>query len=143
MIQYDHSYELRVWHGHAFYYVHGGIHLELNFMFFFNSLLCKIRVSYKIKENIQISHIPVILLTAKTTVGDQVQGLDSGADAYVTKPFEPQYLKALIASQLRNRAKVRAMLSESTDVEELEEDVLSPQDNAFMTELYQLMEKEL
>lgn len=97
----------------------------------------------KMKENIQMSHIPVILLTAMATVEDQVQGLDSGADAYVTKPFEPQYLKALIASQLRNRAKVRAMLSESTDVEELEEDVLSPQDNAFMTELYQLMEKEL
>ena len=35
------------------------------------------------------------------------------------------------------------MLSESTDVQELEEDVLSPQDNAFMTELYQLMENEL
>ena len=97
----------------------------------------------KMKENIQMSHIPVILLTAMATVEDQVQGLDSGADAYVTKPFEPQYLKALIASQLRNRAKVRTMLIESTDVEELEEDVLSPQDNAFMTELYQLMENEL
>ena len=97
----------------------------------------------KMKENIQMSHIPVILLTAMATVEDQVQGLDSGADAYVTKPFEPQYLKALIASQLRNRAKVRTMLSESTDVQELEEDVLSPQDNAFMTELYQLMENEL
>ena len=97
----------------------------------------------KMKENIQLSHIPVILLTAMATVEDQVHGLESGADAYVVKPFEPQCLKALIASQLRNRAKVRTMLSESTDVEELEEDVLSPQDNAFMTELYQLMEKEL
>lgn len=97
----------------------------------------------KMKENIQMSHIPVILLTAMATVEDQVQGLDSGADAYVTKPFEPQYLKALIASILRNRAKVRTILSESTDVEEIEDDVLSPQDNAFMTELYQLMEKEL
>ena len=97
----------------------------------------------KIKENIQLSHIPVILLTAMATVEDQVAGLDSGADAYVTKPFEPQYIKALIASQIKNREKARTMLSESTDVEEIEEDVLSPQDNAFMTELYQLMEKEL
>ena len=96
-----------------------------------------------IKENIQISHIPVILLTAKATVGDQVQGLDSGADAYVTKPFEPQYLLALIQSQLRNREKIREMLSRATDVETLEEDALSPQDSAFMTELYQLMENEL
>lgn len=97
----------------------------------------------QIKENIQISHIPVILLTAKATVEDQVQGLDCGADAYVTKPFEPQYLLALIQSQLKNREKVRAMLSRSTDVDELESDALSPQDNAFMTELYQLMENEL
>lgn len=97
----------------------------------------------RIKENIQMSHVPVILLTAMATVEDKVAGLDSGADAYVTKPFEPQYLMALVASQIRNREKVRAMLFDSTDVQELEENVLSPQDNAFMTELYQLMEKEL
>ena len=97
----------------------------------------------KIKENIQMSHIPVILLTAKAMVEDQVMGLDCGADAYVTKPFEPQYIMALISSQLRNREKVRSMLSQSTDTEEIEENALSPQDNAFMTELYQLMEKEL
>ena len=96
-----------------------------------------------IKENIQISHIPVILLTAKATVGDQVQGLDSGADAYVTKPFEPQYLLALIQSQLKNREKIKDILGKATDVETLEEDALSPQDSAFMTELYQLMENEL
>ena len=97
----------------------------------------------KIKENIQMSHIPVILLTAKAMVEDQVQGLDCGADAYVTKPFEPQYMMALISSQLRNREQVRSVLTHSTDTEEIEENALSPQDNAFMTELYQLMEKEL
>ena len=97
----------------------------------------------QIKDNIQISHIPVILLTAKATVDDQVQGLDSGADAYVTKPFEPQYLLALIQSQLKNREKIKDILGRATDVENLEEDALSPQDSAFMTELYQLMENEL
>lgn len=96
-----------------------------------------------IKDNMQMSHIPVILLTAKATVADQVQGLDCGADAYVTKPFEPQYLLALIHSQLKNRENIRAILSKVTDVEELEENALSPQDNAFMNELYQLMENEL
>ena len=97
----------------------------------------------QIKDNMQLSHIPVILLTAKATVDDQVHGLDCGADAYVTKPFEPQYILALISSQIKNREKVRTLLSEVTDVENLEEDTLSPQDNAFMTELYQLMENEL
>ena len=98
---------------------------------------------HRIKDNIQLSHVPVILLTAKATVVDQVQGLDCGADAYVTKPFEPQYLLALIQSQLKNREKIRSILSKVTDVEELEDDALSPQDSAFMNELYQLMENEL
>ena len=97
----------------------------------------------QIKENIQISHIPVILLTAKATVDDQVEGLDSGADAYVTKPFEPQYLMALLQSQLKNREKIKDILNRATDVENIEDDALSPQDSAFMNELYQLMENEL
>lgn len=97
----------------------------------------------QIKDNIQLSHIPVILLTAKANVEDQVQGLDCGADAYVTKPFEPHYLVALVQSQLKNREKVRQMLSRSTDLDEIGKDALTPQDNAFMTELYQLMENEL
>ena len=97
----------------------------------------------QIKENIQLSHIPVILLTAKSTVADQVEGLGCGADAYVTKPFEPEYLLALIDSQLRNREKIRTMLVESTDVTGLEENTLPPQDSAFMNELYLLMENEM
>ena len=97
----------------------------------------------QIKDNIQISHIPVILLTAKATVEDQVQGLGCGADAYVTKPFEPQYLLALVQSQLSNRERIRSILAESTAVESLEDNALSPQDSTFMRELYQLMEDEL
>lgn len=96
-----------------------------------------------IKNNLQLCHIPVILVTAKGTVEEQVEGLDTGADAYVTKPFEPVYLLALIKSQLRNREKVQLLLSESTKTEKIDKNILSPQDNAFMTELYHLMETEL
>lgn len=97
----------------------------------------------QIKEDLQLCHIPVILVTAKATVENQVEGLNTGADAYVTKPFEPNYLLALIKSQLKNREKVRSLLSRSTQTDEIEENVLSPQDNTFMTELYHLMENEL
>lgn len=97
----------------------------------------------KIKEDLQLCHIPVVLLTAKVTVESQVEGLNIGADAYVTKPFEPDYLLALINSQLKNREKIRNLLHQSTQTDKIEENVLSPKDNAFMTELYQLMEKEL
>ncbi|MDD2727000.1 MAG: response regulator, partial [Proteiniphilum sp.] len=96
-----------------------------------------------IKEDIQLCHIPVVLITAKATVEDQVEGLNTGADAYVTKPFDPNYLLALLKSQLSNREKIRNLLGKTTKTERITENVLSPQDNAFMTDLYQLMEMEL
>lgn len=100
--------------------------------------LCK-----QIKEDMQLCHIPVILVTAKSTVTNQIEGLNTGANAYVTKPFEPSYLLALIKSQLHNRDAIRNMLSENTHINEVDTEVLSPQDNAFMTEMYRLMENEL
>lgn len=97
----------------------------------------------EIKQDIQLSHIPVILVTAKVTAENQVEGLNVGADAYVTKPFEPAVLSALIQSQLKNRERVRKLLSTSTTTEEVVVDVLSAQDKHFMEELYKLMEEEL
>ena len=97
----------------------------------------------EIKADLQLCHVPVILLTARTSVDEQVKGLNTGADAYVTKPFDPDYLLALVRSQLDNRAKVRSLLGQSTQTDALPEDTLLPQDEAFMTDLYKLMENEL
>ena len=52
--------------------------------------LCK-----AVKGELQLSHIPVVLVTAKVAVENQVEGLGVGADAYVTKPFQPAYLLGL------------------------------------------------
>ncbi|MCD8194310.1 MAG: response regulator, partial [Tannerellaceae bacterium] len=97
----------------------------------------------EIKDDLQLCHIPVILVTAKATVQNQVEGLNCGADAYVTKPFDPTYLLALINSQLENREKIRNLLGKATQTDTIEPNILSPQDNAFMTDLYRLMENEL
>lgn len=99
--------------------------------------LCK-----KIKENISFCHIPIILLTAKNLIEERIEGLELGANAYVSKPFDPLYLQAVIKSQLKNRDLMRNMLSTSTQTSQIEQ-ILSPQDEAFMKELYNLMEKEL
>ena len=57
----------------------------------------------KIKEDLKTSHIPVLMLTAKAMSSDKVKGIDSGADAYLNKPFEMKllrsYLKRLIESR--------------------------------------------
>ena len=97
----------------------------------------------RIKGDLQLSHIPVVLVTAKVAVENQVQGLGKGADAYVTKPFQPAYLMALVKSLLDNRDKIRRQLGSVTTTEEIAPEVLSPRDSAFMKELYELMEKEL
>lgn len=98
----------------------------------------------EIKQDIQLCHIPVILVTAKITADNQVEGLSVGADAYVTKPFEPAVLSALIQSQLKNRDRVRKLLTKATNMEEEGVDnALSEQDKHFMEELYKLMEEEL
>jgi DNA-binding response OmpR family regulator len=98
----------------------------------------------EIKQDIQLCHIPVILVTAKITADNQVEGLNVGADAYVTKPFEPAVLSALIQSQLKNRDRVRKLLTKATTTEEEGVDnALSEQDKHFMEELYKLMEEEL
>ena len=95
----------------------------------------------ELKSNIQLSHVPVILVTAVGTIQQQVHGLDIGADAYVTKPFDPDYLKALVKSQLENRQRVRNLLNAATKTSEI--DNLSIRDRAFLDDLYGLMEKEL
>ena len=100
--------------------------------------LCK-----EIKQDIQLCHIPVILVTAKTTTENQVEGLNSGADAYVTKPFTPKVLLAMINSQLTNREKTKTILTNATETDKNVEEVLSPQDKLFMDELYHMMEQEL
>ena len=100
--------------------------------------LCK-----AVKADLQLSHIPVVLVTAKVAVENQVQGLREGADAYVTKPFQPAYLLALVKSLLDNRKKLHKQLGSITTTEDIEPEALSPRDAAFMKELYELMEKEL
>ena len=60
-----------------------------------------------VKKNHDISHIPVILLTAKSSIDDQVKGMEYGADDYITKPFNSSYLKTKIAALIKRRELLR------------------------------------
>ena len=67
-----------------------------------------------IKGDLEMSHIPVVLLTA---LGDEIEGLEIGADAYITKPFSVGILKATIKNLLANRALLRQVYNSIEDEE--------------------------
>ncbi len=97
-----------------------------------------------LKEDVAYCHIPVILLTAKASLDERIEGLNVGADAYVTKPFEPAYLLALIRSMLDNRQRVQHLLVSTVSVPKTEtESSLSPQDADFMQKFYDYMSEHL
>lgn len=60
-----------------------------------------------LKTNLSTCDIPVILLTAKATLTDKIEGLENGADAYIEKPFSMNHLVTQIESLLNNRKKMR------------------------------------
>ena len=68
--------------------------------------LCK-----EVKSDIELSHIPIIFLTAKNDIDSKINGLKYGAEAYVEKPFSFSYLKEQILSLLNNRRREREAFS--------------------------------
>lgn len=54
-----------------------------------------------------LSHVPLVILSARTAIEDRVEGLQSGADAYVTKPFTMSYLRAVIERLLKGKTELR------------------------------------
>ena len=56
------------------------------------------QVCSQLKSNLATSHIPVVLLTAKSGAGAKLEGLETGADSFLAKPFNPHELRA----QVRN-----------------------------------------
>jgi YesN/AraC family two-component response regulator len=75
---------------------------------------------HKLKSEVLTQHIPIILLTSEDSVEQQVDGLNSGADGYITKPFSNDILKAKIASLLKNielqRMHIRATILKNEDI---------------------------
>ncbi len=75
----------------------------------------------KIKSDFRTSHIPIIILTAKTSDEHKVMGIKAGADQYITKPFNIQYLSESIRTQLKNRQLLKRHFNVSDENEELPE----------------------
>jgi signal transduction histidine kinase/DNA-binding response OmpR family regulator/ligand-binding sensor domain-containing protein len=93
----------------------------------------------EIRRNFDTSHIPVIMLTANDTIDQQIEGLSTGADAYLTKPFEIKLLDAVLNSILENRKALRNKFKGIESPENLEK-TLPQRDIDFITGLKQFIE---
>lgn len=92
----------------------------------------------KIKNNINISHVPVILLTAKTDTESKIKGLEAGADAYIEKPFSPFHLKAQLLNLLKKRESQQKAYA-STPLSDLHSAVHNKLDEEFMNKCSEII----
>ena len=99
--------------------------------------LCKL-----IKSKLDYSHIPVILLTAKTNIQSKIEGLELGADAYIEKPFSVGYLQACIANLINSREKLRQAFAQSPFVA-ANTMALTKADEEFMKKLNEIIQNNL
>ncbi len=95
-----------------------------------------------IKTDEKTSHIPVILLTALAGDADRIVGLETGADDYLTKPFNPKELKIRVKNLIETRRALREKFSEKTFIVPGEISVTS-RDQAFMERVLGVMEKNI
>ncbi len=101
----------------------------------------------KIKGDLNTSHIPIILLTAKQAIESKLEAMKEGVDSYITKPFSAAYLKARVENLLAQRKKLQALYcqslmavgSENTTPQEVKTFLTEP-DQQFMEKLMELME---
>lgn len=96
-----------------------------------------------VKNSMDWSHIPVILLTAKTAIESRLQAMQYGADDYVTKPFEPEYLQARVRNILTQRDHLEHSYRQRLmRLESQKTDAPIPGD-AFLAKLLTVMERHL
>lgn len=96
----------------------------------------------RMRENMPTSHIPFILLTAKTDDPSKIKGMECGADIYIEKPFSIQYLEACVRNQVTMRAMLRQRYS-SLPLTPITDVVNTNVDNRFLQTMTNIIEANL
>jgi signal transduction histidine kinase/ligand-binding sensor domain-containing protein/DNA-binding response OmpR family regulator len=99
----------------------------------------------QIKNEVTTSHIPVVLLSAKYSIESQIEGLRYGADHYITKPFNNEFLIASIDNLLQQRKKLFNALVEKKKTIELSPEpiVITSKDESFLKEVIKVVEAKM
>ncbi|HKJ42905.1 MAG TPA: response regulator, partial [Sunxiuqinia sp.] len=103
-----------------------------------------IQLLEQIKNNFDTSHIPVVLLTAKSSVESKIEGLRYGADAYMTKPFNNEQLKAQLQNLMHQRILLRERYAQQISDEEIAHDLsITDPDAEFLNQVRDIIEANL
>jgi signal transduction histidine kinase/ligand-binding sensor domain-containing protein/CheY-like chemotaxis protein len=98
----------------------------------------------KLKNDLQTSHIPIILLTAKSSVESQIEALRYGADLYIVKPFHLNYVRAAITNLITSRKKLFEQLAENNGQKVFSlapgEVMITAKDEIFLKEVITIVE---
>ncbi len=98
----------------------------------------------KVKHNYNTSHIPIIMTTALGTDADRIAGLDTGADAYVTKPFNMEVLRSTANSLLTNRIKVQGKFAAKNIADEnIEKREIQSADDYLLTRVIKVINEHI
>ncbi|ACT93169.1 histidine kinase [Dyadobacter fermentans DSM 18053] len=98
-----------------------------------------LEVCNRLKKSDTTSHIPVVLLTARTQSEQVIEGLTAGADDYLVKPFDPRILEIKINNLLRVREQMKARYRHSLFVEEAGHNIAQDLNEAFINKLRALV----
>jgi DNA-binding response OmpR family regulator len=96
----------------------------------------------KLKSDERTSHIPVILLTAKASSDDKIEGFETGADDYIMKPFEPEELKARIKNLIEQRKRIHEHIRK-LGIIELEQSNITSIDKKFLQKVFDIINKNM
>nr|WP_321027876.1 ATP-binding protein [Bacteroides sp.] len=96
---------------------------------------------YKIKTNVELSHISVVLLTAQTSVEYVVEGLMFGADDYVTKPFNVKVLLARCNNLIKNKKRLIAHYADKTVTESSVPEVINERDRELLVKCVSIIKE--
>jgi YesN/AraC family two-component response regulator len=96
--------------------------------------------SRKIRSDVKTSHIPIIMLTAKAGLDDKIEGLETGIDAYITKPFSAKELQVRVRSLIYQRRQLRKRFSKATVIKPSEVTAVS-MDQEFLEKAIKVVEQ--
>ncbi len=96
--------------------------------------LCK-----KIKSDVRTCHIPLILLTAKNSISHRIEGLESGANSYIPKPFHPDHLLIRVQKLLEEKELILKHFAQDTPIEDLSNLPIHSDEKDFISKVIELI----